>query len=290
MVQETEIYPMYKERFPIQLLNFIRFSRIQDIGELAKVQFDSDVIISPQNEYEVLQLVMADLRERLQGYRENQVCPRRPPLADLTWLAPMHSLATREQSRKSMCGCSGSTVVWESPGSADADAVLLQAPPGCSCRPCVHAAVSPCSVDGCTLSIRAAACSIVTLLLPHAAYLCDCVGLGNVSCTSVPRGCLWCVQEEDLKMLQNPDMPPLERLAALTRRSEKDILLSTTDAVRQRLAPIRGIPTKSGKLEDPNQDLIEIFESIEGLGSAPQNIWKSFSRWASGKDDPDFKR
>ena len=73
-MQETEIFPMYKERFPIQLLTFIRFSRIQDIGELAKVQFDQDVIISPQNEYEVLQLVMADLRERLQGYRENQAC------------------------------------------------------------------------------------------------------------------------------------------------------------------------------------------------------------------------
>eukprot|EP00892_Ulva_mutabilis_P004342 jgi/Ulvmu1/227/UM001_0231.1 len=167
-MQETEIYPMYKERFPIQLLSFIRFSRIQDIGELAKVQFDQDVIISPQNEYETLQLVMADLRERLQGYRENQ--------------------------------------------------------------------------------------------------------------------------EEDLKMLQNADLEPLERLAALTRRSEKDILLSTTDAVRQRLAPIRGIPTKSGTLEDPNQDLLDIFESVEGIGSAPQKLWKSFSRWASGKDDPDFRR
>lgn len=98
------------------------------------------------------------------------------------------------------------------------------------------------------------------------------------------------MQEEDLKSLQNPDLPPLERLATLAKRSEKDILLSTTDAVRQRLAPIRGIPTKSGKLEDPNQDLIEIFEAVEGISSAPQNLWKSFSRWASGKDDPDFKR
>lgn len=85
-VQETEIYPMYKERFPIQLLNFIRFSRIQDIGELAKVQFDNDVMISPQNEYEVLQLVMADLRERLQGYRENQVRFRTTPPSLLTCL------------------------------------------------------------------------------------------------------------------------------------------------------------------------------------------------------------
>lgn len=98
------------------------------------------------------------------------------------------------------------------------------------------------------------------------------------------------LQEEDLKLLQDPDLEPLERLATLTRRSEKDILLSTTDAVRQRLAPIRGIPTKTGKLEDPNQDLLDIFETVEGIGSAPQNLWKSFSRWASGKDDPDFRR
>lgn len=98
------------------------------------------------------------------------------------------------------------------------------------------------------------------------------------------------VQEEDAKQLQDRKIRGKERLALQLLQSEKDILLSTTDAIRQRLAPIRGIPSKSGRLEDPNQDLLEIFEAVEGIGSAPQRLWKGFSRWASGKDDPDWKR
>jgi hypothetical protein len=98
------------------------------------------------------------------------------------------------------------------------------------------------------------------------------------------------LQEEDLKLLQNRELPPEERLAILQRSSEKEILLATIDAVRRRLAPIRGIPTKKGNMEDPNQDLLEIFETLEGLPSAPKRLWSSVSRWAQGKDDPDVKR
>lgn len=36
------------------------------------------------------------------------------------------------------------------------------------------------------------------------------------------------------------------------RMEEKRIVSSTMDAVRARLAPIRGIPTKQGNLQDPN--------------------------------------
>jgi hypothetical protein len=67
------VYPLYEERFPIEMLNYLRMARIQDVAQLAKLSFDKDVIISPENEYEVLQLVMADLRERLQGYLNNAV-------------------------------------------------------------------------------------------------------------------------------------------------------------------------------------------------------------------------
>jgi histone-lysine N-methyltransferase SETD3 len=38
-------------------------------------------------------------------------------------------------------------------------------------------------------------------------------------------------------------------LAARLRRAEKKILSDTMDAVRQRLAPIRGIPTKGGGMQ-----------------------------------------
>jgi protein-histidine N-methyltransferase len=36
------------------------------------------------------------------------------------------------------------------------------------------------------------------------------------------------------------------------RMEEKRIVSGTMDAVRARLAPIRGIPTKQGNLQDPN--------------------------------------
>lgn len=75
-VQDKELFPLYVDRFPIQLLAFLRFARIQDVAQVASTAFDRDVIISPLNEYEVLQLVMGDLRERLQEYLDNQVCAR----------------------------------------------------------------------------------------------------------------------------------------------------------------------------------------------------------------------
>ena len=95
------------------------------------------------------------------------------------------------------------------------------------------------------------------------------------------------MQEEDMKTLQQDDLSPQQRLAVQQRLSEKQILQATTDAIRARLAPVRGIPTKSGNLEDPNQDLLDIFDTIE---SGPKKLLGSFARWASGQDDPDFRK
>ena len=50
--------------------------------------------------------------------------------------------------------------------------------------------------------------------------------------------------EEDVKLLQQRDLGPRERVAAQLRLSEKRILRGTMEGVRRRLAPIRGIPTK----------------------------------------------
>ena len=73
IVQEEEVFPLYQDRFPIQMLGYLRFSRIQDVAQFAKSSFDRDVIISQENEYEVLQLVMADIRDRMSAYIESQV-------------------------------------------------------------------------------------------------------------------------------------------------------------------------------------------------------------------------
>jgi protein-histidine N-methyltransferase len=63
------VFPVCAELgMPTQLLVYLRMSRITDVAELAKVRFDSDTIVSPMNEYEVLQLMMGDCRERLAAY------------------------------------------------------------------------------------------------------------------------------------------------------------------------------------------------------------------------------
>ncbi|KAF8071199.1 setd3 [Scenedesmus sp. PABB004] len=162
----AESFPVYADRFPIQLLSYLRLSRIQDPGLFAKVTFESDAPISDMNEYEVLQLLMGDCREALAGYR-----------------------------------------------------------------------------------------------------------------TSL---------EEDTKLLQRPEVSGRERLAARLRRGEQAILSATMDAVRRRLAPIRGIPTKGGGMADPNADIKEVFDFIDDLPRKPRQLLDGLKAWARGEFDPDW--
>lgn len=71
-------------------------------------------------------------------------------------------------------------------------------------------------------------------------------------------------------------------------RHEHTYVLAMHMQVRNRLAPIRGIPTKSGQLQDPNQDLREIFDAIESIPAAPAKLVGSFLSWARGEQDPDW--
>lgn len=57
--------------------------------------------------------------------------------------------------------------------------------------------------------------------------------------------------EEDVKRLQSRQLGARERLATRLVLAEKVLLQRTMDAVRRRLAPIRGVPTKKGMV-DPN--------------------------------------
>jgi histone-lysine N-methyltransferase SETD3 len=161
----AERFPVYADRFPTQLLAYLRLSRIQDPAQFAKVSFADDVAVSQVNEYEVLQLLMGECRERLQAY-------------ELTY-------------------------------------------------------------------------------------------------------------EEEIKNLQSPSLTGRARLAARLRFGEKAILTATMDAVRRKLAPVRGIPTKQG-MQDPNADLKEIFEAIEGIPSAPARLFDGIRRWARGEFDPEW--
>ena len=161
-------FPIYEDRLATQHLAYLRLARLTDPAQFAKVSFEDDVIISQENEYEILQLVMADVREWLQRYDTGM--------------------------------------------------------------------------------------------------------------------------EDDVKELQRKDLSTRERMAATLRLGEKRVLQGTMNGVRRRLAPIRGIPTKSGGLEDPNADLVEIFETIENLPSAPKRLLDGLTSWARGDNDPDWKR
>jgi len=169
-LEEDQVFPIYKDRMPNQLLAFLRMSRIQDPIELTKVNFEADQLVSQMNEYETLMLMMSDLRDRIDKYK------------------------------------------------------------------------------------------------------------GNI--------------EEEIKILQDRDqtLTDQERVASKLRMSEKRVLQECMNGVRRRLAPIRGIPTKSGRMEDPNADLMEIFDVIDSIPNAPKKAVEGFLNWAKGKDDPDWKK
>ena len=145
---DNQVFPIHQDRFPTQLLNYLRLSRVADIALLAKLSMDEDIILSQMNEYETLQLLMSDVRNRMEGFDETDT-----------------------------------------------------------------------------------------------------------------------VSEQQL--LRDADLSEREALAATVRLCEKQVLQGTMVGVRSRLAPIRGVPTKGGRMEDPNKDIADLFESVENL---PRNI------------------
>ena len=54
-------------------------------------------------------------------------------------------------------------------------------------------------------------------------------------------------------------------------RTEKELVGEMMNAVRRRLAPIRGIPTKQG-MEDPNADLLEMIEFFESIPNTKESV------------------
>ena len=89
-----------------------------------------------------------------------------------------------------------------------------------------------------------------------------------------------------MKLLQGGELSPQEYAAAALRLAEKRILTETMAAVRRRLAPIRGIPTKSGRMDAPNSDILEIFDQLENLNKAPRAMFNSMFGW---DDDGNIK-
>ena len=160
MSADSQAFPVFEDRMPLQMLAYMRFARVQEPSELMTVSFEEDKIVSPMNEYEVLQLLMGDARELLAEYENSS-------------------------------------------------------------------------------------------------------------------------EEFELLQLKEKELGARATTAARLRLREKRLINATTTAVRRRLAPIRGIPTKQG-MEDPNADLIEIFDAIENLPNKPKQMFDDFRKWARG--------
>ena len=89
--------------------------------------------------------------------------------------------------------------------------------------------------------------------------------------------------EEDELLLQKRDDVSLKiRNASRLRQTEKELVGEMMNAVRRRLAPIRGIPTKQG-MEDPNADLLGMIEFFESIPNAPKKAFENFQKWARGE-------
>lgn len=65
---QKEQFGIYQDRMPVQLMGYLRLSRMQNAAELAAANLENDVMVSPMNEYEVLQLLLAECRDRLTAY------------------------------------------------------------------------------------------------------------------------------------------------------------------------------------------------------------------------------
>jgi hypothetical protein len=197
----------------------------QDPALFAKVSFDSDAVVSQMNEYEVLQLLMGECRERLAAYK----------------------LSLEEEVKALQVG--GGWAV---------------------CRPSSTARCAP-LWDMERRSSPAPHC-----LHHHPSRLLSDPPPLPSSSPPLPT--------------QAPDLQGIPRLAARQRMAEKTILTQFMDAVRRKLAPVRGIPTKAGAMADPNADLKEIFDTIEAIPSAPARLIDGFRRWARGEFDPEWKK
>jgi len=222
-----QAFPVRRDALPTQLLSFLRLARVQDAAQFARVSFEADVIVSQVNEYEVLQLLMGDCRDRLSAYDTalEEECKY------LQGQAQEMTAAARAGGGVGLGGGIG--------GGVGALAGVL---------------------GGGGVGNKAAAAA--------AAGGADGSGGGDVNSDAERRA--------------------RERLAARLRAAEKAVLSATTDAVRRRLAPIRGVPTKGGGMRDPNSDLREIFEALEGIPSAPARALDTVRRWSKGEFDPEW--
>ena len=194
------------------------------------MSFDRDVIISPANEYEVLQLLMGDCRDLLSAYEgahdesvlhTHYDAPRGG--SRQRWLAPCQRACCGGRDARTGMLCR------QHRGGREA-----AAEPGAERGRAAGSRAAPPGEAGCSGGGLVSA-SIVTLAMTLPLH--D---------SSEVRSRTWC-----RRGLRVPRAPVPTMTCPCLRRPQ-----GTLDAVRRRLAPIRGIPTKKGGMKDPDAVII----------------------------------
>ena len=65
MSADSQAFPVFADRMPLQMLAYLRLARVKEPSELMTVSFVDDRIVSPMNEYQVLQLLSGSSKDLL---------------------------------------------------------------------------------------------------------------------------------------------------------------------------------------------------------------------------------
>ncbi|GJP84911.1 hypothetical protein CLOP_g14955 [Closterium sp. NIES-67] len=216
----SEMFPLFTDRFPRQLIAFMRLARLQDAAQLAGISFERDVMLSEANEYEALQILLRDCNDRIAEFPQTLEDDLRllnlgPSVA--TSAAAAAAAANTGSSSSSGGGGFGGFFGGFGGGQQQQQEEAREAE-------------------------RASAAAAA-----------EAVAAGE-----------------------------RELLAAALRAREKQILANTVTALRTKLAPIRGLPSKQG-MDDPNEEIKAMFGMMEAGLSAPTKI---FSDLLKRKNSP----
>ncbi|CAI7754507.1 unnamed protein product [Closterium sp. NIES-53] len=215
----SEMFPLFTDRFPRQLIAFMRLARLQDAAQLAGISFDRDVMLSEANEYEALQILLRDCNDR----------------------------------------------VAEFPQTLEDDLRLLNLGSAVSAGAASAAAAAAANAESSSSSSGGGGGVFGGLFGGFGGGQQQKQSVSEAERASAAAAAEAAAAEER------------EMLAAALRAREKQILANTVAALRTKLAPIRGLPSKQG-MDDPNEEIKAMFGMMEAGFSAPTKLFSDLMK------------
>ncbi|CAI5485900.1 unnamed protein product [Closterium sp. Naga37s-1] len=217
----SEMFPLFTDRFPRQLIAFMRLARLQDAAQLAGISFDRDVMLSEANEYEALQILLRDCNDRVAEFPQT--------LEDDLRLLNLGSAVSAGAASAAAAAAAAANAESSSSSSGGGGGVFGGLFGGFGGGQQQKQSVSEAERASAAAAAEAAA-----------------------------------AEEREM-------------LAAALRAREKQILANTVAALRTKLAPIRGLPSKQG-MDDPNEEIKAMFGMMEAGFSAPTKLFSDLMK------------